>query len=121
MNSHAKFRGAERRRFSVIYEKPPGGADIRSPPSVRGLTGGLLLLVEIVYTYFIAVKKIQLQTVANQCCIMLCCANFKANKLLSLWNCIFQKAQGKPARRVTSEAQWPPSLHLYKILENIPV
>ena len=37
MNSHAKFRGAARRGFSVIYEKPPGGADIRPPPSVRGL------------------------------------------------------------------------------------
>ena len=38
MNSHAKFRGAARRGFSVIYEKPPGGADIRPPPSVRGLS-----------------------------------------------------------------------------------
>ena len=37
MNSHAKFRGAARRGFLVIYEKPPGGADIRPPPSVRGL------------------------------------------------------------------------------------
>ena len=32
MNSHAKFRGAARRGFSVIYGKPPGGADIRPPP-----------------------------------------------------------------------------------------
>ena len=31
MNSHAKFRGAARRGFSVIYEKPHGGADIRPP------------------------------------------------------------------------------------------
>ena len=36
MNSHAKFRGAARRGFSVIYEKPPGGR-ISAPPSVRGL------------------------------------------------------------------------------------
>ena len=32
MNSHAKFRGAARRGFSVIYEKSPGGADIHPPP-----------------------------------------------------------------------------------------
>ena len=36
MNSHAEFRGAARRGFSVIYEKPPGGR-ISAPPSVRGL------------------------------------------------------------------------------------
>ena len=36
MSSHAKFRGAARRGFPVIYEKPPGVADIR-PPLVRGL------------------------------------------------------------------------------------
>ena len=35
MNSHAKFRGAARRGFSVIYEKPPGGADIRPPVGAR--------------------------------------------------------------------------------------
>ena len=37
-NSHAKFRGAARRGFSVIYEKPPGGR-ISAPLSVRGLKG----------------------------------------------------------------------------------
>ena len=34
MNSHAKFRGAARRGFSVIYEKPPGGGGGYPPPPV---------------------------------------------------------------------------------------
>ena len=35
MNSHAKFRGAARRGFSVIYEKPPGGGYPPPPVGAR--------------------------------------------------------------------------------------
>ena len=39
MKSHAKFSGAARRGFSVIYENPPGeGGYPPPPPSVRGLS-----------------------------------------------------------------------------------
>ena len=39
MNSYAKFGGAARRHFSVICEKPMGGAHnmCPPPPAVRGL------------------------------------------------------------------------------------
>ena len=35
MNSHAKFRGAARRGFSGIYEKPPGGRIFAPPVGAR--------------------------------------------------------------------------------------